>query len=375
MGNLGAYTTATSTFAGNRGRSDVRRARYLAGAAALALITSGAQRAHATDTLAAGLLATGSASAHLAHDDAPLAAPAPDPVAPETPAAKDEEPGSDIVVTGTRIVKDGFSAPTPVAVLSSADIKAQAPANLSNFVNQLPAVTAGSTSANSSGSLSNGIAGINSVNLRGLGAGRTLVLLDGQRSVASSVGGIVDINTFPQDLVERVEVVTGGASAQYGSDAVGGVVNFILNKKFKGFRIAADSGITGHGDAANYKIGGSGGFSIGEKLHIIASAEFFRQEGVSTIDRDWNNTGYFQINNPAYTATNGQPLRLVGSGYGPSTYTAGGLVASGPLQGTYFLGNGTTGKLNYGTYNSTSTPIWRAAITRRRWRAMSAPIR
>lgn len=354
MGNLGAYTKATSMLSGNRGQSDIRRARYLAGAAALALIASGAQNAHAADAYAAGLLATGTASAHLANTDAPLAAP--DAPVPETPAAKQEEAGSDIIVTGTRIVKDGFSAPTPVAILSSADIKAQAPANLSNFVNQLPAVTAGSTSANSSGSLSNGIAGINSVNLRGLGAGRTLVLLDGQRSVASSVGGIVDINTFPQDLVERVEVVTGGASAQYGSDAVGGVVNFILNKKFKGFRIAADSGITGHGDAANYKIGGSAGFSIGEKLHIIASAEFFRQEGVSTIDRDWNNSGYFQINNPAYTATNGQPLRLVGSGFGPSTYTAGGLVASGPLQGTYFLGNGTTGKLNYGTYNSTSTP-------------------
>lgn len=383
MANLGMNTANDAVnFADmmpGAGRMRRMRARrhWLGHSAALALVIGGASAAHARDAavdsysieaarpepiradglLSAGRIAASETSRLTAPTatDTALSAPVPDVAPAPAPAADDTK--TDIIVTGTRIVKDGFSAPTPVAVLSSADIKAQAPANLSNFVNQLPAVTTGSTSGNSSGSLSNGIAGINSVNLRGLGASRTLVLLDGQRSVASSVGGIVDINTFPQDLVERVEVVTGGASAAYGSDAVGGVVNFILNKKFKGFRIAADSGITTYGDGANYKIGGSGGFSLlDDRLHVLASAEFFKQEGVATIDRSWNNSGYFQIANPAYTTTNGQPLRLVGSGYGPGTYTAGGLVNSGPLLGTYFLGNGQTGKLNYGTYNSVSTP-------------------
>jgi outer membrane cobalamin receptor len=261
------------------------------------------------------------------------------------PAAEEAAPADDIVVTGTRIVKDGFAAPTPVAVLSSADIKAQAPANLSNFVNQLPAVTTGSTSANSSGSLSNGLAGINSVNLRGLGASRTLVLIDGQRSVASAINGVVDVNTVPQDLVERVEVVTGGASAQYGSDAVGGVVNFILNKKYKGFKIGMDQGITTYGDGRNYRISASAGFgAFDDRLHVLLNTEYAKQDGVSTIARDWNKNGYFTIANPNTAA--GQPSWIVGSGFGPSTYTAGGLItgtnlsSANGLIGRYFLGAG-----------------------------------
>jgi outer membrane cobalamin receptor len=268
----------------------------------------------------------------------------------EAPAAA--EPAGDIVVTGSRIVKDGFPRP-PVAVLSSADIKAQAPANLSDFVNQMPAVTQGSTSANSSGSLSSGLAGINSVNLRGLGAGRTLVLIDGQRSVASAINGVVDVNTVPQDLVERVEVVTGGASAQYGSDAVGGVVNFILNKKYKGFKIGMDQGITTYGDAQlqDFRSAGFGAFD--DRLHVLLNTEYAKQDGVTT-RRDWNNNGYFTIANP--NTAPGQPSWIVGSGFGPSTYTAGGLItgllSSAALVGTYFLGAGQTGTLNFGARSS-----------------------
>lgn len=276
---------------------------------------------------------------------------------PDDPAIDEETPGSDIVVTGSRIVRDGYSAPTPVAVLGAAEIQAQKPANIADFVNQLPAIGQGSTSGNSSGSLSNGIAGIASVNLRGLGAGRTLVLLNGQRSVASAVNGVVDINTFPQDLIERVEVVTGGASAQYGSDAVGGVVNFILNERFSGLKVSADQGITTYGDGRNYRVAATVGQSmLDDRLHILLSGEIFRQDGVDTIARDWNDNGYFQINNPAYTATNGQPQRLVGAGFGPAGYTRGGLVTAGPLRGTYFLGDGQTGQLTYGTTNATSSP-------------------
>jgi iron complex outermembrane receptor protein len=265
-------------------------------------------------------------------------------------AAPQEEAPTEIVVTGTRIVRDGYNAPTPVAVLGKADIAAQAPANISDFVNQLPSIAGSGTSGTNSGGLSNAGAGINSISLRGLGVGRTLVLIDGQRSVASTVGGIVDINTIPQDLVERVEVVTGGASAAYGSDAVGGVVNFVLDKTYTGFRVGVDQGISTYGDGHNYKFTGSAGLLLlDSRLHLLFNAEYFRQEGVDTIDRDWNNSGFFTINNPAYTPTNGQPQRLVGSGFGPSGYTAGGLIGAGPLRGTYFLGAGQTGQLTYGS--------------------------
>lgn len=284
-------------------------------------------------------------------------APASDGIVADEAAGRRGETQGDIVVTGTRIVRDGYAAPTPVTVLSAAEISAQAPSNISEFVNQLPSIAGSGTSAGSSGSLSNGIAGINSISLRGLGVGRTLVLLDGQRSVASSVGGVVDINTIPQDLVERVEVVTGGASAQYGSDAVGGVVNFILNKNFKGFELRADNSITTYGDGHNYRFSGSAGFSaLDDRLHVLLNAEYFRQYGVDTIDRPINDKYYFQINNPAYTTTNGLPQRLVGGGFGVGTYTAGGLITSGPLAGNYFLGNGQTAKLNFGTFNSVSSP-------------------
>jgi outer membrane receptor protein involved in Fe transport len=323
------------------------RAALLSGAAMVSLTLAG-------QSVAAPAVATPSSS------PAPEATLAPQTVAQEgatAPADEGSSQSGEITVTGSRIVRDGYSAPTPVTVLGSADIAAQSPANISDFVNQLPAITPGSTSANSSGSLSSGIAGINSVNLRGLGAGRTLVLLDGQRSVASSVSGIVDVNTFPQELVERVEVVTGGASAQYGSDAVGGVINFILDKKFKGIKLSADEGFSTYGDGRNYNFAVTAGLSfLDDRIHVLLNGEYYHQSGVDTIDRSWNDSGYFQINNPAYTATNGQPQRLVGSGFAPATYTAGGLVASGPLRGTYFLGSGATGQLNYGTTNTVSSP-------------------
>ncbi|MPT49144.1 MAG: TonB-dependent receptor [Sphingobium sp.] len=259
---------------------------------------------------------------------------------------------AEIIVTGSRIVRDGYSAPTPVAVMGQAEIAAQAPANISDFVNQMPAIAGSGTSGTQSGGLSNAAAGINSIGLRGLGAGRTLVLVNGQRSVASSVEGLVDINTIPQDLVERVEVVTGGASAAYGSDAVGGVVNFILKNDYKGLKISADQGLSTYGDARNYRIGVTAGLSLlDDRLHMLFNGEYFHQTPVNSIDRSWNEQGYFQINNPNYTATNGEPQRLVGAGFGPNGYTSGGLITSGPLRGTYFLGDGQTGQLNYGINN------------------------
>lgn len=277
-----------------------------------------------------------------------LAVPAMAQVTPETADA--EAPANEVVVTGSRIVGDGYNAPTPVAVLGEADIAAQAPANISDFVNQLPAISGSGTSGTQSGGLSNAAAGINSIGLRGLGVGRTLILVDGQRSVASSVGGTVDINTIPQDLVKRVEVVTGGASAAYGSDAVGGVVNFILDTGYEGIKLAGDMGLSTYGDAPNYRISGTAGFSLlDDRLHLLTNVSYFYQTREEGINRDWNDSGFFQINNPAYNGANGEPQRLIGSGIGPSGYTAGGLVASGPLRGTYFLGQGQTGQLDYGT--------------------------
>lgn len=273
---------------------------------------------------------------------------APEPQAPE---------GDDqIVVTGSRIARDGFSAPTPVAVISAKELETESPANVADFVNTLPSVRGSSTAANSSGSLSNGLAGIASVNLRSLGATRTLVLFDGQRSVASATSGVVDVNTFPQGLIERIEVVTGGASSAYGSDAVSGVINFILDHDFQGIKGDYEYGVTTYGDGPNHKVSLTAGTGFaGGRGHIVVSGEAFTQKGQHTIDRDWNQAGFFQIDNPAYVAGNGLPARLVQAGIGTSQFTQGGLISTGPFRGTYFGSIGPAGaslnQLNFGAVN------------------------
>ena len=217
-------------------------------------------RLYALATVSAAALCLPAAMAHAEAADAETAAPV---------GELDE-----LVVTGSRIVRDGYDAPQPVNVLGTEEIKAEAPANIADFVNTLPSVKGSSTAASSSGSLSNGAAGISALNLRALGTGRTLVLLDGQRSVVSASTGQVDTNTFPQSLIDRVEVVTGGASSAYGSDAVGGVVNFILDKDYTGVKVTSEYGETTYNDNQNWKFNLTAGAPFaGGKGHVLFSAE------------------------------------------------------------------------------------------------------
>ena len=270
-----------------------------------------------------------------------------------------------VQVTGTRVVRDGYSAPTPVTVLGAEQIEAQAPQNLADFVNKFPSFIGSETPNTSAGSLSNGLAGINALNLRSLGINRTLILLNGHRTPASAVTGDTDINTIPQQLVKRVDVVTGGASADYGSDAVGGVVNFILDKEYTGFKSDIEYGETDAGLQPAYKVAGTYGtdFDSG-KGHFIVSGEW---DQVKVTPKDynpaWNQTGFFKVINPAYaqttpTTSNGQPYYLYTSGVGAGQVSPGGLVlssttttgaASTLLRGTYFGTSGTVNNLAFGT--------------------------
>jgi iron complex outermembrane recepter protein len=269
------------------------------------------------------------------------------------PAA--EEDSAIITVTGSRISRTGYDSPIPVSVIGEAELKAEPQANIGDFVNTLPSVRGSLSSSTNSGSLSNGQAGIATVNLRSLGAARTLVLIDGQRSVASTPVGFVDTQTVPQGLIKGVEVVTGGASSAYGSDAVAGVVNFSLNRDFKGVRAEYEFGITDYGDTPNHTFRITSGFDFGGgRGKILLAGDYFTQKGVDTYDRPWQQSGFFQIDNPAYTATNGQPERLIASGVGTYEFTPGGIINSGPLRGTYF-GQITNGQasLNQFTYGPT----------------------
>lgn len=269
-----------------------------------------------------------------AADPAPQVAPGGGTAMAQADVAPTPANEGEITVTGSRIVRDGYSAPTPVSVISTEEIAREAPANISDFVNTLPSVRGSSTPTTTNGSLSNGGAGISSVNLRNLGAQRTLVLLDGQRSVPSDTSGTVDTNTIPQALVERVEVVTGGASSQYGSDAVSGVINFILNKKYTGVKAEYAYGVTTYGDGQNHKASITAGADFAEhRGHIIVSGEYFHQDGIQSINRDWNDSAFFQINNPAYSASacaatpaSCVNANLITTGVGSGNFTPGGLI-------------------------------------------------
>jgi iron complex outermembrane receptor protein len=155
---------------------------------------------------------------------------------------------TEIVVTGTRIRSTGFTAPTPTQVLGQAELERAAQPNIFTAITQLPSLQGSTGATTGTFSTSSGQQGLSSFSLRGLSPIRTLTLLDGQRVVPANVTGVPDISMFPQLLVERVDVVTGGASASYGSDAVGGVVNFVTNKRFVGFKANVATGVTTYGD-------------------------------------------------------------------------------------------------------------------------------
>ena len=266
----------------------------------------------------------------------------------------------EVVITGSRVERAGFEAPTPLTVMGIEELKAAPVSNLAEFVNTLPSVVGSATPQTSNTSISAGTAGVNALNLRGLGTVRTLVLVDGQRSVGSILNGTVDVNNIPQSLVKRVEVVTGGASAAYGSDAVSGVVNFILDRDYTGFKGEFDANESGEGD--NKSVRGSLTFGTpfaGDRGHFIAAADYTDDRGVKGVPRDWNQNGWYMINNPAYTATNGQPEYLVTPNAALMQASAGGLITNTVLRGTAFGPGGVPYQFNYGSFRpsaSAATP-------------------
>lgn len=260
-----------------------------------------------------------------------------------------------VVVTGSRIQRTGYDQPTPVTVVGAEDILSSGQPNLADFVNELPSVSGSTAPSTSNRALSNGAAGISSVNLRSLGNARTLVLLDGRRSVGSVAQGTVDINTFPQGLVKSIDIVTGGASATYGSDAVSGVVNFILDKEFTGLKVNVEGGETSYGDDRNWQATLTGGMPFADgRGHVLFNAESARRDGIYGMgNRAWANQGWYMVNNPAYAVGNGAPEYLVTNNAGQSVMTPGGIITNTALRGTYF---GVGGSVNQFAYGATRDP-------------------
>jgi outer membrane receptor protein involved in Fe transport len=194
--------------------------------------------------------------------------------------------GQPIFVTGSRIQTDGMQAPVPVTVVAAAEIETLSPGALITGVSQLPQFY-GNQTPNSGNFFTR--AGYGSLNLRGLGVNRTLTLLNGRRMVSTSAFGGVDINLFPEAMIQSVETTTGGASAAYGSDAVAGVVNFMLDTDFTGLTASAQVGITSREDGENYELSAAWGTDFaGGRGHIQLSGEYYDQQGIHDFGgRDW----------------------------------------------------------------------------------------
>jgi outer membrane receptor protein involved in Fe transport len=276
----------------------------------------------------------------------PSIEPAPAPAPP--PAAAVEE----VVVTGSRITTTGYRQPTPVTVVGEAQIQRDAKVSIGDVIRELPAVGA-SSSPNNGGGAGNivaAITGVDTINLRQLGITRTLVLFDSQRVVQSNITGGVDLGTIPTALVQRIDVVTGGASAAWGSDAVAGVVNLVLNKNFDGIRASVEGGDSFKGDHKSLRLSFAGGtgFADDRGRIIVAGNYLTSPDTVFPGQRDWYHTTQL-VNNPAWTATNGQPRLIHADNIGLSQATTGGLITAGPLKGIQFVGpNATPRSFNFG---------------------------
>lgn len=273
-----------------------------------------------------------------------------------------------ITVSASRISIQGYEAPTPVTVIGAEQLDREAKIDIGDAIRELPAV--GGLSPNSPGPnighAAQGDAGIDTINLRNLGDIRTLTLFDGQRVVSSNpVGGGVDLSTIPTSLIERVDIVTGGASAAWGSDAVAGVVNLIVNKRFTGFKANVSFSDTAKDDHRQFKAEASFGTDLfGSRGHAILSGSYtMSPDTVFNINRDWWNPVTL-IPNPSGTA----PTFVHRGNFGSAQFTQGGLItasragtgtvgvngvtslaAANALRGVQFVGAGTPAPFSFGT--------------------------
>lgn len=238
------------------------------------------------------MLLCGSAFAALFAQAAHAQIEAPD--TEEAPAAG--TPKSEIVVTGSRIVRPDYQANSPIVSVGAEAIENSGQVTVERTLAQLPQFT-GSFGQSNTRSTSTGLNGGQAyASLRGLGSKRTLLLLDGRRMQPSNPDGSVDLNIIPEALIENVEVITGGASTTYGSDATAGVVNFRLKRDFTGLTTNVQYGISDYGDGESFRINGTlgGNFADG-RGNAVLSVDYTKRWKAMERDRDYF---FFRSNTP-----------------------------------------------------------------------------
>jgi outer membrane receptor protein involved in Fe transport len=264
------------------------------------------------------------------------------------------ETPQEVVVTGSRVISNGNNSPTPLTVVQADDVLKLQPTTIADALNTMPVFSGPRTQvSNPNASLAGGAGGnaaSNQLNLRNLGAQRTLVLFDGHRMAPTSTNGVVDIDMVPQMLLQRVDIVTGGVSAVYGSDAISGVVNFVTDRNFNGMKVTADAGVSSRYDDREIDGGIAGGTSLFDgRGHIEGSYEYRDDTGIlHRSSRPW-----LALVTVQGSGTAAAPLYIVNNSR-RSAYTFGGLITSGLLSGQQFASNGVLTAFNHGV--ATTTP-------------------
>lgn len=252
-----------------------------------------------------------------------------------------DEP-QDIVITGSLVERSGFDTPTPVTVIGMDAIERVAAPSIADVINQMPALRPSLTPTSAVNAGGNTQTGGNFLDLRGLGYARTMVLLDGRRYVPTNPTGAVSINNIPQSLIDRVDIVTGGASAAYGADAVAGVVNLRINSRMQGVRATLQGGAAEEGDYRQILASVAAGTKVTDRLHLVVGGEFSDNNGIGRLfDRDWSACGPGLLANPnagdGGRGTPEQPRFFVTEcGVRSSNVTYGGVISGA----TFTAGNG-----------------------------------
>jgi outer membrane receptor protein involved in Fe transport len=255
------------------------------------------------------------------------------------------EPAPDIVVTGSRLQRPDLTAPSPITVVNEDAIKLSGNVSLEKTLNQYPQLASGNTSTVNNG----GGSGVVTANLRGLGATRTLTLVNGRRFIPADSNASVDLNSIPDALIKRVEVITGGASAVYGSDAIAGAVNFILDDKFEGLQATAQAGISDRGDAGSKKFDVTYGANLDDgRGNVTFSASWATQDPITQADRPFGKVPLAEINGK---------LVYSGSGNIPGTRVPLSLAQRNALVGVNLTPSGTCTSITGIRFGAGGTPL------------------
>jgi iron complex outermembrane receptor protein len=216
-----------------------------------------------------------------------------------------EVPDDEVLVTGSRIVRRDLDAPTPIMTVDTQRLENSSTLSVESILNQMPQFTPAQSQFSAQGEIQTspvGSLGVGTLNLRGVSTNRTLVLIDGRRAQPVNASLVVDVNTLPSAAIERVETITGGASAVYGADALAGVVNFVLKDNFEGISVDAQTGISAAGDGEETRFSALLGMnSDSGNSNMLLGVEWYEREASFQKERDFYVDGWHDPTNPAGT--------------------------------------------------------------------------